>query len=88
MQIPSNGSEAMKRATVRAEVRLETALDDPEQGLVGPAVSCQRALGPAMRPSVASSTMLGDDDGRNRLVERDRDIRAERLLDADRVLRA
>ena len=69
------------------EVLLEPALDDPEQRLVRPAVGGERSFGPAVRPL----GRIGDDGARrrrrDRLVKRDRDVRAERLLDGDRVLR-
>ena len=81
-QIPSNGSAGDEPRALGAEVRLEAALDDPEQRLVGPRVGRERALRPAMGPL----RRLGDDRARrrrrHRLVERDRDVRAERLLDA------
>jgi hypothetical protein len=57
MQMPSNGSDAMNRVDSAAQVRLQAALDDPEQRLVGARVARQRALRPAMRPL----GRLGDD---------------------------
>ena len=69
------------------KLRVQAALDDPEQRLVRPRVGRQRALRPAVRPG----RRVGDDRTRrrrhDRLVERDRDVGAERLLDRDRVLR-
>ena len=72
------GDEPRRRG---AQVRLEAALDDPEQRLVRAGVRGERALRPAMRPL----GRVGDDRPRrrrvDRLVEGDRDVGPERLLD-------
>ena len=74
----------MNRVGCGPQVRLEAALDDPEQRLVVARVRGERPFRPAMR----ALGRLGDDGARrareDRLVEGDRDVRAERLLDADR----
>ena len=67
-----------------AQLRVEAALDDPEQRLVRPRVG--RAA--TARPSGASARSrrprpLAASDGIDRLVEGDGDVRAERLLDGD-----
>ena len=65
------------------QLRIEAALDDPEHRLVGTAMHRQRSLGPAMRPL----GRVHDDRARrtreDRLVERERDVRPECLLDLD-----
>ena len=69
------------------QLRVQAALHDPEQRLVRAPVGGQRALGPA----VGAGRRVGDDLARrrrhDRLVEGDRHVGAERLLDRDRVLR-
>ncbi len=78
----------MNRVERGPKLGIEPALDDPEQRLVGARVGGERALGPAMRPRRG----VGDDLARRAredgLVEGDRDVRPERLLDRDRELRA
>ena len=77
----------MNRADSVAQRRIEAALDDPEQRLVGAGVGSERSF----RPAVGAPHRFGDDSpGRaraDRLVEGDGDVGPERLLDGDRVLR-
>ena len=51
MQMPSNGSPAMNAGRLGAEVRVQAALNDAEEGLVRPRVGRQRSIRPAIRPS-------------------------------------
>ena len=71
----------MNRVDAARRSGLQAALDDPEQRLVVARVRGQRAL----RPAMGALGRLGHDGPRrareDRLVEGDRDVRAERLLD-------
>ena len=72
----------MKSRGGGAQVGLQPALDDPEDGLVVAAVRRQGSLGPAMgalRRIDHDRARRAREDG---LIEGDRDIGAERLLDA------
>ncbi len=84
---PSKGRPAIARVERAAQLRVEAALDHAEERLVGPRVRRQRALRPAVgalrRDRHVARVGRG---GRDRLVEGDRDVRAERLLDGDRRL--
>src|SRR6266550_1033439 len=67
-----------------SNVALDAPLDDPEQGLVSARVGGEGPLGPAM----GALRRIGDESPRrrrcDRLIEGHGDVRAERLLDAER----
>ncbi len=82
MAMPGKGREAMNRGRLRAQVRVDPALDDAKEGLVVPFPGGQAALGPAVSPlhgEFAVSVVVGV----GALVEGHDDIRPQVLLDGD-----
>ena len=87
MQMPSNGSEAMNRVLSARRSGSSPPWTIPNSAWSVRVWAASERSAQRWVRSVASATTARGDDGVHGLVERDRDVRAERLLDGDRVLR-
>ena len=88
MQIPSNGSAAMNRVDSARRSGSRPPWMMPNSAWSGPGVRREPALRPAMGPRASrrATTARGELGGTG-WSKHDRDVRPERLLDGDRVLR-
>ncbi len=66
--------------------RVDAALHDPEQRLIGPRVSSQATLGPGVGARHGRGHLSGRQRRIHQLVEGHGDVAAQRLLDLDRAL--
>ena len=72
----------------RAQLEVDPALHDPEERLVAARARVEARLRPSRRPVDRRLDLVAGGRQAAALVERHRDVGAERLLDADRLPRA